>query len=454
MAAMAETMVIRVGAWQFHVTSGELRNHTEQVRLEPKMTELLLLLTERPGELVSRDDIMNRLWPQTIVGDDTLARTVSKLRKALADDSKQPQYIETLSKRGYRLIATTTAERSANAANAPEVVEPAATNGEAAESAPQHPTATSSHSAQAPSPHRRRNAVIAGGVVTILLLGIGAWQLGAPEPASDQELVQATARANDFYFQFSRPGNESAIALFEQLIAKKPDYAPGYAGLANALVQKVIRWQRAPTDTDAADAARPDFRNLGDAIKQGHTRTAAAQQWLQRAEQLALQAVALAPNDADSLKALGFVYSAQEKFDLALSSYQRAVQADPNAWGALINIGDVLEISGRNSEALPYLEAAHAAMTRVYAQQSARMLPWYAELGVLIGDRHRARGDASKAEQWYRRVLDYAPLHSAATGRMAQLRWQAGDQQAAQALCAELRRRVGSTGDCELPDTP
>ncbi|MEG3193701.1 winged helix-turn-helix domain-containing protein, partial [Lysobacter sp. D1-1-M9] len=67
--------------------------------------DLLLLLAAHPGQVLGRERITAVLWPEVLVGDDSLARTVSKLRQALGDDAKSPRYIETLSKRGYRLLA-------------------------------------------------------------------------------------------------------------------------------------------------------------------------------------------------------------------------------------------------------------------------------------------------------------------------------------------------------------
>ena len=159
---------------------------------------------------------------------------------------------------------------------------------------------------------------------------------------------------------------------------------------------------------------------------------------------LSERAVSLAPQDPVAHKALGFAQSAAGEFPLAIASYERAVALDPDAWGPLINIGDVLEISGHPREALPYFEKAYAAMTRVYDKQAARIRPWYAELGVVIADRHKTAGALSEAETWYRRVLVYAPLHRTATEHLASLLHAQGDTAAADKLCATLTERAGA----------
>jgi DNA-binding winged helix-turn-helix (wHTH) protein len=97
------------------------------LRLSPKVFETLVLLVERRGLLVDKDDLMKALWPGTFVEEVTLARNISLLRKALGDapGQDQSQYIETVSKRGYRFIA-----------EVKEVYQPAAQSGSAGEPFP------------------------------------------------------------------------------------------------------------------------------------------------------------------------------------------------------------------------------------------------------------------------------------------------------------------------------
>lgn len=95
----------RIGQWLVEPTLDALRRGAETVRLEPKAMELLVALASRPGEVVSREELLSTVWPGVVVGDEALSQVVTKLRKALGDDARVPTYIETISKRGYRLIA-------------------------------------------------------------------------------------------------------------------------------------------------------------------------------------------------------------------------------------------------------------------------------------------------------------------------------------------------------------
>src|SRR5262245_33126305 len=76
------------------------------VQVEPKIMHVLVTLAERPGEVVTREELMTRVWNGVFVTDDVLHRAVRELRRLFDDDSEQPKVIETIRKRGYRLIAT------------------------------------------------------------------------------------------------------------------------------------------------------------------------------------------------------------------------------------------------------------------------------------------------------------------------------------------------------------
>jgi DNA-binding winged helix-turn-helix (wHTH) protein/TolB-like protein len=95
----------RLGEWLICPQLNTAQNGGKTVRLEHKFMQVLLCLTGRPGEVVSKDELIRTVWIDTFVTDDVLTRAVSELRRILKDDAKQPHIIETVSKNGYRLIA-------------------------------------------------------------------------------------------------------------------------------------------------------------------------------------------------------------------------------------------------------------------------------------------------------------------------------------------------------------
>jgi TolB-like protein/Tfp pilus assembly protein PilF len=98
---------IRFGPFQIDLATGELRRSNERVKLAPQPSKLLLLLTDRAGQLVTREDIQQRLWgTDTFVDfEQGLNFSIRQIRTALGDDADDPQFIETVPRRGYRFIA-------------------------------------------------------------------------------------------------------------------------------------------------------------------------------------------------------------------------------------------------------------------------------------------------------------------------------------------------------------
>ena len=92
--------------WYVDPSTGRISRQGAEVKLEPKVMTVLELLASQPGEVFSRETLEASAWEGLVVGYDALSTTIIKLRKALGDDSRQPRYIETVSKKGYRLVAT------------------------------------------------------------------------------------------------------------------------------------------------------------------------------------------------------------------------------------------------------------------------------------------------------------------------------------------------------------
>jgi TolB-like protein/DNA-binding winged helix-turn-helix (wHTH) protein/Tfp pilus assembly protein PilF len=107
MASSAKPVVIIFGPYEFSPYSGELRKEGMRVRLEGQPLTILQVLLDRPGELISRDELLKKLWPgDTFVDfEHSLNAAVKRLRAALNDPADQPHYVETLARRGYRFIA-------------------------------------------------------------------------------------------------------------------------------------------------------------------------------------------------------------------------------------------------------------------------------------------------------------------------------------------------------------
>jgi TolB-like protein/DNA-binding winged helix-turn-helix (wHTH) protein/Flp pilus assembly protein TadD len=96
----------KFGVFEADLRTGELTKLGKRVRLQEQPFQLLAMLLEKPGELVIREELRERLWPKTIVDfDHGLNKAISKVREALGDSAENPRFIETVASRGYRFLA-------------------------------------------------------------------------------------------------------------------------------------------------------------------------------------------------------------------------------------------------------------------------------------------------------------------------------------------------------------
>jgi TolB-like protein/DNA-binding winged helix-turn-helix (wHTH) protein/Flp pilus assembly protein TadD len=98
---------LRFGVFELDLRAGELRKHGLQVRLQEQPFQVLAMLLEQPGEVVTREELQKKLWPaDTFVDfDHGLNKAISKIREALSDSSESPRFVETVARRGYRFLA-------------------------------------------------------------------------------------------------------------------------------------------------------------------------------------------------------------------------------------------------------------------------------------------------------------------------------------------------------------
>src|SRR5215467_8718568 len=99
--------ILRFGVFEADLRAGELRKQGKRVKLQDQPFQVLAVLLQRPGEVVTREELRNQNWsPDTFVDfDNSLNTAINKLREALGDSADNPRFIETLPRRGYRFIA-------------------------------------------------------------------------------------------------------------------------------------------------------------------------------------------------------------------------------------------------------------------------------------------------------------------------------------------------------------
>ncbi len=391
-----------LGSWKVDPRDGTIRSEGGTERLEPRVMTLLQALAARGTELVSKDTLLAEVWSDTVVGDDALARGLLKLRRALGDDAREPSYIETVPRRGYRLL------------QAPEAI---------------------------PGERRASRLLLVwlGIAAAILVVALAIWLMPTlPTAPPAQALLE---RAHDYYYQFDQAGNESAAELYLRLIEVEPQLADAKAGMANVLVQRVIRWppERPPVPIEQ--------QNIKTAQADGRTTSPWALATLEQAEQLAREAVALSEDEPYAHKALGLVLALREDPEAELS-FRRALGLDPEMWEAWHNLGELASNAGDIEGSVEHYSKAYEAMAKRYADDPQRIGRWQPELGARLGETQLSLGHTRAAIAWFRQVLEYAPFHPRATAGLAAALAQTGEVEEARELCAELAARIGPIDNC------
>ena len=222
---------VQFGLFEVDLQARELRKSGVKIKLHEQPFQVLTVLLERPGELVTREELQARLWPaDTFVDFDlSLNSAVKKLRQALGDESDNPRFVETLYRRGYRFIAqVSTASRERELAAAGE-------NGVLAVSSPVSNQAADAgngtgsvltnpgRSAETKARSRRRLAFIATGCLAVLLVGLifalmprsSPRILGFTQITSGSKVHQLSGLATDGQRLYFQAADKDRIALAE-----------------------------------------------------------------------------------------------------------------------------------------------------------------------------------------------------------------------------------------------
>src|SRR5438046_6275416 len=104
--AEVQSPVVRFGLFEVDLHTGESRKGGQKVKLQEQPFQVLAKLLERPGEMVTRKELQEKLWPyETVDFDSGLNKAIQKIRDVLDDSADHPRFVQTLPRRGYRFIA-------------------------------------------------------------------------------------------------------------------------------------------------------------------------------------------------------------------------------------------------------------------------------------------------------------------------------------------------------------
>ena len=390
-----------LGEWQVEPELNTITRAGREIRLEPNVMALLVCLSERAGAVVSKDELMRQVWTERCVTDGVLTTSIWELRRALGDDAKNPRFIQTVPRKGYRLIA------------------PVSMRAEMNDPAPPAPLPASTTTAP-PRAIRWKKLALTPALALALALAytmtqwrrddrhqpaiqlIWPWRKERPELAAP-----AAAEAREVYRKGRREwakrteeGVRQGLELFERAAQIAPDYAPAYAGQADALIQLAV-----------LDAMRP-----GDAFPKAKT--------------AALRAVQLDGRSAEAHTSLAMIRFCYE-WDWAETEtgFKHAIALNPAYANARNWYGQYLRVAGRLDEAEHEIRLALEFEPHSVATQLA------------AGSLHSVRGRPDQAIEAYRRVIALDANYAAAwksLGRLYEKKGMRNDALAAHQRFSEL----------------
>ena len=421
--------VIRIGHCVVNPADGTVNVDGRVTRLEPRVMAVLVFLAERPGTVVSREELMRGVWNGTFVAPGALARSISILRHAFGDDARNPTFIETLPKRGYRLMTPVAAMA-------------------------------------APPPRRPRRAAVWLGVAATLAAWIAAGDgIARVQPG----LRESTPRT---LTNRGRMNNENSLAHYQRVLAAYPQSSDAHAGLATAYAFRAgympDAWQWTRTAIELASTATrldPTSASAHKALGTAHLQAG----YMERAIEEYRDALRLNPGNAYIQNNLGLAMQSLGRLAEALPLFERRIAAAPDDATGYVSFAETLWRAGQTEAALSV--AARALLLEPY-NHSAKMLvvradltggrhtearakleqqlaadPGCAQCAVLLGVIDQAGGNWTGAERQYQRAMEISPDFTGGPFRLGHLRRLQGRRDESDALLSKVASRATAALD-------
>ncbi|HZR59234.1 MAG TPA: winged helix-turn-helix domain-containing protein [Terriglobales bacterium] len=368
-SSQASPAVVRFGVFEADLRAGELRRNGTRVRLQDLPFRALTLLLSRPGEVITREELRQALWPPGIFVDfeQGISSAVMRLRDALRDSADNPIFIETIERRGYRWIGPIhPSEPVSDESQGKESLEKPAT-----------PMAAPLPSSSFPLWRMVFALLMLGLLFAVWIFPPGQHDAKAKvktSVASAQNLHQpANREAEDYYlkgrFYWNKRTPESlnqAVDSFTQAIVHDPNYSDAYVGLADCynLLREYTMMPASEAYPRALAAAKKAVE-LDDHSSAAHASLAFVSffgMWnAGTADEEFRRAIDLDPNNSNAHHWYATFLNSVRRFDESLNEIDRAQALDPNSPSILADKGRLLWIAGRNAEALHLLQQLEAA---------------------------------------------------------------------------------------------
>lgn len=334
-----------IGERRVHPSLNRIDGPDGAVQLEPKVMEVLTCLAGRQGEVVSKEELVREVWEGRFVSDDVVWRSIGELRRALGDDARKPAYIQTVPKRGYRLVMNGSPGTTSITA-APEPARPRLI------------------------PRRLLAAAFLlgfGSLATILLVSSRrapdtAAELSATGPSVTNQAARDSYLKGFWFLKRGTPDDlRQSLTAFEKAVDLDPRSARAHAGLADAVHLLTLfgdlppreAYPRAEAEARKAlelDPGLADMRStLGTILFRFHRDGPAAEAEFRRA-------LALDPRSATAHHDYAWLLVAERRFDEALAQIQAAQRLEPLSVRASSDVGWVYFRARRYGEAIRQMQ--------------------------------------------------------------------------------------------------
>jgi DNA-binding winged helix-turn-helix (wHTH) protein/Tfp pilus assembly protein PilF len=368
--------VVRFGLFELDLDARQLHKNGIRIRLSHQSFQLLVILLERPGEVFTREELRQRLWPSDVFidFDHGLNRSIQKLREALGDSADSCRYIETQQRVGYRFIAPV--RPTVAPLPDPEASPPV-------EVSVEEPAVETALAAVSTQPSQRRQFRMVSSLATAILLIVVAtgWLLwrhrqpaAKPIPSlaalplenlsvdPNQNPAAREAYLRGRYFLSKREAVKST-AYFEQAVSLDPSSASAYAGLSDSLESEALLGMARPEDAvpralvAAKRAIALDPQNGEAYAALGSIETTYEWNWA-AAEHNLTRAIALSPGYSYAEMRYAVFLDAMNRPNEAIAHMRRALQLDPLSFLMNRHMGSTLFFARHYDEALYHLRRA------------------------------------------------------------------------------------------------
>ncbi len=441
-----DCVVYEFGSIRLDAVKRTITRDGESVQLPPRAFDLVLLLVRRRGELVPKEELLARIWPDVHVEESSLPVMISLIRRAIGDDGRKQHNIQTVSKQGYRFISEVKETPAAGLPSAPA--------GEPGTGASVVPQAVAPDSLKL---HYPRVSVIAAGLfvtaaflfLLMRLAGVHNHQGRVAESAigiTDEAGQAASEATPQMWYQKGRyawslqtkAGILQSIEYYRKAIAGDAGYAPAWAGLAVSDV--ILPSYSLPSDAAYRERAKAEAlkaASLDNRLADAHIAVAMVSmidEWnFIRAERELRKAVELDPASSFAYGELALCLVAVNRTEEAVTEARKAKALDPLSSKAATDLGIVLYYAHRFTEAQTEFE------------EVLKLNPFSYRTHVNLGKTYLSleRFDDALREFEQASVLsNHDPLTE---GLTAEGRALAGDSKGARAILAALQQRARTT---------